>query len=199
MLRKLQEAFTMTNKGVRVVKHAPSGYEHQQGMTCGETNVRTIVDGFGVVFQPLANPPLRVKLFGFSFVKDIQSLFKLNGLSAPIRHASKLDDRAKLKTIQEHIDRDEPVLVAIGNGHIKRGKFSPLARLFLGHFITIYGYNVECQIFYIYDSWLEGVFDGEIPIGNEVRTFAQFLWDWKGTLYYGFIDMDHIYLPVSIN
>jgi hypothetical protein len=168
-------------------------------MTCGETNVRTIVEGFGIPFQSLANPPLRVKFFGFSFVKDIQSLFKLNGLSAPIRHASQMDDHAKLKIIQEHIDRGQPVLLAIGNGHIERGRYSSLARFFIGHFITIYGYDTARELFYIYDAWLEGVFEGEIPIGNEVRTFAQFLQDWRGPLYYGLIDMDHVYLPVTLD
>ena len=157
------------------------------------------MDGFGVPFQPLSNPPLRVRLFGLSYVKDIQNILRLNGLCASIRHASNLDDQARLKTIQDHVDRDEPVLLAIGNGHIRRNTYSSLAHLLLGHFITVYGYNLEQQLFYIYDSWLEGPFDGEIPIGNEVRTFTQFLWDWKGPIYYRLIDMDHVYIPVGVN
>jgi hypothetical protein len=189
----------MMNKGIRTVKYAPSRYVHQQGMTCGETNVRHIVEGFGIPFQPLNNPPLRVKLVGFSYLKDIQNILSLHGLCASICHASQLDDPAKLKTIQSHIDRDEPVLLAIGNGHLKRNTYSSFARLFLGHFITVYGYNVEQQLFYIYDPWLEGAFDGEIPVGNEVRTFAQLLWDWQGPIYYPLIDMDHVYMPVHSN
>lgn len=187
----------MSTNGDRVVTYVPSKYERQQGMTCGETNVKTIIEGFGKEYQPMSNPPVRVHLYGFSFVKDIQRLVELNGLSTHIHHAKKYDDQTKLKTIQNHIDREEPVLIAIGNGHLERNKFSRIAELFLGHFITIYGYNPNRKVFYIYDAWLKGNFDGEIPIGNEVRTYSQLLSSWKGPLYYGLIGMRHIYMPVS--
>ncbi|MBA3075069.1 MAG: hypothetical protein FP831_15805 [Anaerolineae bacterium] len=186
----------MAKIGDRVITHTPARYERQQGMTCGETNVRTIVEGFGKEYHPMSNPPVRVHLYGFSFVKDIQRLVELNGLVTYIQHASKLDDQTKIETIQKHIDHNEPVLIAIGNGHLKRNKFSRLAQLMLGHFITIYGYNADQKVFYIYDAWLEGEFDGEIPVGNEVRTYAQLLSSWKGPLYYGLINMRNIYLPM---
>lgn len=187
----------MATNGDRVVTCVPSKYEPQQGMTCGETNVKTIVEGFGKKYQPMSNPPIRVHFYGFSFVKDIQCLVEQNGLTTHIQHASRCDDQKKIEIIQNHINQNEPVLIAIGNGHLKRNKFSKLAQLLLGHFITIYGYNPDRKVFYIYDAWLEGEFEGELPIGNETRTYAQLLSSWKGPLYYGLIHMRNIFLPIS--
>lgn len=187
----------MAINGDRVITHAPARYERQQGMTCGETNVKTIVEGFGKVYQPMINPPWRVGLFGFSLVKDIQSLFSLNGLTSSIHFAKGVDDQSRIKIIQNHIDQNEPVLIAIGNGHLKRNKFSRFAQLLLGHYITIYGYNPDRKVFYIYDAWLDGDYDGDLPVGNEVRTFSQLLSSWKGPFYYGLINMMNVYLPVS--
>ncbi|MBN1373488.1 MAG: hypothetical protein JW987_16235 [Anaerolineaceae bacterium] len=188
----------MSNDAVKIVRNKLSSYPRQEGMTCGETNARTIVEGFGRSYKPLASPPLRVKWVGFSYPRDIETLLRHNGLSASVRHASRLEDPARLKLIMAHIDRDEPVILAIGDGHLQRNTDSPLARLFVGHFITVYGYNLEQQIFYIYDSWLDGDFDGEIPVGNEVRSFSVLLRDWRGPLYYPLIGMKHIYIPVSV-
>jgi hypothetical protein len=182
---------------VTIVDHIPRQYERQQGLTCGEQNVRTIIAGFDLPFYALTQPPLRVKLLGFSFLKDIQRLLKTNGLSAPIRHASRLDAAGKLRTLTDHIDRGEPVLLAIGNGHLSRERYVPLARFFIGHFITVYGYHARHEVFYIYDSYLKGAYQEDLPAGNEVRTFQEILRDWQGPFYYRFIGMDHVYLPVS--
>jgi len=127
------------NSVVTVVKYTPKNYDHQKGLTCGEYNVRGILDGFNIPHQTPDSLRLRVRVFGLSFIKDISILLQTHGLSAPVRHASNLTDHLRLKTIKEHIDKDEPVLVAIGNGHLKRNVYSPIARMLIGHFITVYG------------------------------------------------------------
>jgi len=187
----------MTHSVVGVVKYAPKSYAHQKGLTCGEYNVRGILDGFSIPYQVPDSQRLRVSIFGLSFINDISTLLQVHGLSAPVRYASKLADNAKLKTVQDHIDKDEPVLLAIGNGHLSRNLYSPIARILIGHFITVYGYNTGKEIFYVYDPYLEGPYHEEIPVGNEVRTFGEFLRDWNGPFYYRFINMDHVYVPVS--
>jgi hypothetical protein len=72
-----------------------------------------------------------------------------------------------------------------------------LGRFVVGHFITVYGYNLTDELFYVYDSWVRGVYEKEIPIGNAVRSFTQFLLDWQGPVYYKLIQMDHVYMPVT--
>lgn len=187
----------MKNAVIKAVRHAPKSYNHQKGLTCGEYNIRGILEGFNISYQPPAKKPLRVRVFGLSFIEDIGMLLRIHGLSASIRHASNLRDNERLKIIKEHIDKDEPVLVAIGNGHLKRNVYCSIARIFIGHFITVYGYNANKDIFYVYDPYLKGIYREEIPVGNEVRTFREFLRDWNGPFYYRFINMDHVYIPVS--
>ena len=189
----------MLENNKKIVKFHPSDYETQKGLTCGETNAKTIIQGFGKVYQPLENTPLRVKIFGFSFVKDMLKLINANGLYASIQYASGIDDNERLAIIRNHIDYDVPVLIAIGNGHIRRGEYNPILRYLVGHFITVYGYDDKEEVFYVYDSYLKGSYEGNLPVGNEVRTYREFLADWQGPIYYSLIKMKHVYLPVSQN
>lgn len=187
----------MSETKPKIVKFSPARYEQQAGLTCGEYNVRGILEGFQIRYQPFEKSPLRIKMFGFSFVKDISALLQKHGLNAPLRFAKNKSDQDRLKIITSHLDQDEPVLLAIGNGHLARGRYSRLARFFVGHFLTILGYDSDKQIFFVYDSYLKGSYQGTIPAGNDVRTFKELLNAWNGPFYYPLINMDHIYIPVK--
>jgi hypothetical protein len=189
----------MNLKGNIIVRHAPEHYPRQEGLTCGEANLKGILAGFHIPYKPPESLRLRIRLFGYSFIKDISELLEIHGLSAPVRHANHLADQEKLKVIKRHLDNDQPALLAIGNGYLRRGVYTPLARYFIGHFITIYGYSDNDRVFYVYDPYLEGSFPGEIPVGNDTRTFNELLRDWQGPLYYKLIGMDHVYIPAGIN
>ncbi len=179
----------------RIVAHLPSSYPHQEGLTCGETNVRTIVDAFGKPFRDLDPPPFRTKLVGYAFIRDIQRLFEHNGLVAPISHATRRSDAERIATLCACIDRDEPAMLAIGNGHVRRDRYVRRLRYVVGHFITIYGYDADDRAFFVHDPYLTGPAPVGLPAGNEVRSFETLLWDWRGPVYYPLIGMDHIYLP----
>lgn len=178
-----------------IVRNAPVHYPHQEGLTCGETNIKGILDGYNIPYRPSKSPRLRIRLFGYSFVQDISELLEIHGLYAPVRHANHLPDQEKLAVIKRHIDNDEPVLLAIGNGYLQRGVYTPIARFFIGHFITIYGYSDEERFFYIYDPYLKDAFPGEIQVGNDTRSFSELIRDWRGPLYYKLVGMDHVYIP----
>ena len=187
----------MPEASPRIVKFTPTSYKEQAGLTCGEYNVRGILEGFQIPYQPLQKPPLRVRWFGFSFMDDISSLLQNHGLKAPVQFAGKMTDQDRLKLITGHLDRDEPLLVAIGNGHLARDRYSRLARFFVGHFITIFGYDPQKKIFFIYDPYLKGAYQETIPAGNDIRSFQELLSAWNGPFYYPWINMDHVYIPVS--
>jgi hypothetical protein len=189
----------MKLNGEIILKNAPIHYPHQEGLTCGETNIRGILSGFNIPYSPAKSPRLRIRLFGYSFIQDISELLEIHGLSAPIHHANRLTDQRKLEVIQDHIYNGEPVLLAIGNGYLQRGEYTPLARYFIGHFITIYGYSDREKVFYIYDPYLKDPYPGEIPVGNETRTYQELLRDWQGPFYYKLIGMDHVFIPAALN
>ena len=182
-----------------IVKNAPVHYPPQEGLTCGEANIKGILEGFNIPYRPSKSPRLRIGLWGYSFVQDISEALEIHGLYAPISHANHLPDQEKLAVIKGHIDNDEPVLLAIGNGYLQRGVYTPIARYFFGHFITIYGYSDEEESFYIYDPYLKDKYPGEIPAGNETRSFYELLRDWQGPLYYKLIGIDHVYIPSGIH
>ena len=181
-----------------ITRHAPEDYPRQEGFTCGETNLKGILAGYKISYKPPTSIRFRIRLFGYSFIQDISDILKTHGLSAPVSFANHLPDQDKLAIIKNHIDNDQPVLLAIGNGYLQRGVYTPVARLLIGHFITIYGYSNEEQVFYIYDPYLDGSYPGELPAGNDIRSYNELLRDWKGPVYYKLINMDHVYVPIGI-
>ncbi len=182
---------------VNVVPRLPSEYPHQVGLTCGEYNVRAVLDAFCIPYRSDQQPRLRVRAFGLSFVSDLQRALARHGLDAEVRHATELHDESKLALLRGHIDSHEPVILAIGNGHVSRNRDSALARTLAGHFITIYGYDAERDVFFVYDPYLRDEPPEPLPAGNVERTSEEILRDWKGPFYYRSIGMDHVYLPIS--
>jgi len=67
----------MTQSVAAVVKYAPKSYGHQKGLTCGEYNVRGVLDGFNIPYQPPDSSRLRVRVFGLSFIEDISMLLQI--------------------------------------------------------------------------------------------------------------------------
>ena len=182
---------------VNVVPQLPSEYPQQVGLSCGEYNVRTVLDAFDITYRRDERPRLLVRTFGLSFVTDLQRALARHGVDTEIRHATDLHDESRLALLRGHVDSHEPVILAIGNGHLSRTRDSAFARALLGHFITIYGYDAERDVFFVYDPYLQGDPPEPLPAGNVERTSAEMLRDWRGPFYYRFIGMDHVYLPVS--
>jgi hypothetical protein len=183
---------------VNVVPLLPSAYPRQVGFTCGEYTVRTVLDAFDVEYRPPEHPRIRERLFGLSFTTDLRDALVRHGIDADIRHATELHDESRLALLRGHVDSHEPVILAIGNGHLTRDRDSALVRTMVGHFITIYGYDAERDAFFVYDPYLEGDPPEPLPAGNVERTSGEILRDWRGPFYYRFIGMDHVYLPVSV-
>lgn len=182
---------------VSVVPVLPSRYPHQVGLTCGEYNVRAMLDAFAIEYRPERRPRLRVRVFGLSFVSDIRTELARHGVDAQIHRATELHDESRLALLRGHVDSHEPVILAIGNGHLSRTKDSATVRAVVGHFVTVYGYDAQRDVFFVYDPYLRGEPPRPLPAGNVERTSEEILRDWKGPFYYRFIGMDHVYLPVS--
>lgn len=180
---------------VSVVPSLPADYHAQVGLTCGEYNVRTALDAFGVDYH--AEERLRPRLFGLSFVADIRAALVRHGLDAEIRHATDLHDESRLALLRGHIDSHEPVILAIGNGHSSRERDPVPARALVWHFITIYGYDAEREVFFTYDPCLKSESPQSLPAGNVERTTDEILRDWNGPFYHRWIGVDHVYLPIS--
>lgn len=166
-------------------------------MSCGETNARSVIESFGRAYRRPSSPGLWVRLFGYSLLKSLQALFESHGVDAPIRSAAGLDDSRKLDLLQSHLEAGYPVVIAIGNGHLHRGQYRPAARLILGHYLTLYGFDDPTETFFVYDSYLDGQPDGWLPAGNETRTYSEILRDWSGPIYYPVLGRRYVYIPTT--
>lgn len=180
----------------RLVDGLPKSYPRQVGLTCGETNAKSVVASFGLPYRPFRSS-IWVRLVGYSLLNDLRQLLEAHGLSATIHQAGELDDASKIEVLRRHVDHGSPTILSIGNGHLRRGHYLPWARLLVGHYITIYGYDDAPHVFYIYDSCLRGDPPHRLPAGNETRTYAELLRDWKGPIYYGLIGRNYAYISVS--
>jgi hypothetical protein len=188
---------TMMGYAINTVPARPTSYPRQAGLTCGEFNARALIDAYGIEFTPDPSPRLRVRMFGMSFLSDLAATLVRHDLDAEVRTAAGLHEESQLALLRGHIDSHEPIILAIGNGHLSRDRDSAVARNLIGHFVTVYGYDAEREVFFVYDPYLEGDPPVPLPIGNVVRTADEILRDWRGPFYYRWIGMDHAYISVS--
>lgn len=179
-----------------VVAALPPGYPRQTGLTCPEANARSVIAAFGLSYAP-PPPTWTVRRVGYSLLRDLSRLLRHAGLDAPVRMARRMTDAQRLDLLRAHLDRGEPVILAVGNGHLSRDRDSALARALLGHYLTLYGYDDARGVFYVYDSYLPGEPPEPLPAGNDARGYADLLRSWRGPVYYPLIGRFHAYLPVS--
>lgn len=181
----------------KIAVSLPSSYPKQKGMSCGETNARSVIESFGLSYQRPPSPGLSVRLFGYSLLGSLQTLFESHHVRAPIRSAAGNDETKKLDLLRSHLETGYPVVIAIGNGHLRRGEYYPAARLILGHYLTLYGFDDPTETFFVYDSYLDGHPDCWLPAGNETRTYSEILRDWRGPFYYPLIGRRYVYIPIT--
>lgn len=105
------------------------------------------------------------------------------GMSAEAKTAEHLSTEERLTLLKRLLANDTPVMIRIGNGYLPNGKYLTMLGKVVGHWITLWGYNDEERVFYVYDSVVpKKRYDKDIPIGNKKRTYAEISRDWKGAL-----------------
>lgn len=177
-----------------LVQPPSGGFPRQRGLTCGEVNARSVIDALSASPRGPIRPRWTVRLFGYSLIRDIRDLLRTHGLEPRVNGAGGLSDEEKLEVLTRAIDAGSPVIVAIGNGHLRRGVDRTWARRLFGHYLTVFGYDAGGETFFVYDSYLAGEPDEPLPIGNDTRTREEMLRDWKGPIYYRAIGRDHVFI-----
>jgi len=180
----------------KTLTRAPKEYLEQGLTQCGAYSVKAILSAYGKddknhprEYQPNFLAKYTGIEFGLiSWPKILQSY----GISAQRGDTKNLSDEQRIELLKKIIDEDKIVMLRIGNGFSKSGKYNSFVASFLGHWITLWGYNDKEKVFYIYDSYISlKRHDKTIPIGNVKRTYAEIVRDWgKGfppTRRYSFI------------
>lgn len=170
------------NKSIVLKKH-PKEYLKQDLHHCGACSVKGILSAYGKDNKKYPgdyHASIIKRILGYRTIGRSYwlNLLKSYGLNAKINTLSQLTDKSKLKVLTNLLDKKTPIMITVGNAYLPNGKFNHLLGSFLGHWITLWGYNKKEKVFYIYDSSIPTkLFNKDIPVGNVKRTYAELLRD----------------------
>ena len=174
------------------VKHTltirPKEYLQQQGPShCGAYSVKAILSAYGkdTKGHPKEyHPGLLGKITGATLGREYWvNVLKSYGIKAEAKTGEELTDVKKLETLRKILADNRPVMLAIANAYNSQGRYIPVRRFFVGHWITLWGYDDREQTFHVYDSCVpKERYDKAIQIGNTKRTYKQVLRYWEGSL-----------------
>lgn len=173
---------TEVKKVVLTIK--PNEYLSQGLSNCGLFSIKGILSAYGLdnkgdPREYHSNLFSRVTsiTFGKNYYTDILSSY---GVDSEMKFAENLTDEERLRTLKELLVKQKPAMIRIGNGYFFSNKYNPISGKLLPHVITLWGYDDNKKIFYVYDSGLpQKVWDKSIPIGNTTRTYNEILRDWN--------------------
>lgn len=168
---------------IKILTRRPKEYLEQGLTQCGAYSVKAILNAYG------KDDKKHPRDYNLHFLGKYTSITGNNtwpkvlrsyGVPAQKRSNTRnLSNEERIELLKKIIDEDKMVMLWIGNGYSKNGKYSPFRAFFVGHWITLWGYNDGEKVFYIYDAYVSlKRHDKTIPIGNTKRTYAEIIRDW---------------------
>lgn len=197
---------TLPNKFILSIK--PKEYLKQGFSHCGVYSVKAILSAFGKDAnkrpQDYHQDWLRRKSLSLTFGKHYyDKIFESNGIQAETTTAKNVSDTEKLNILKRLLTKNVPIMIRIGNGYTFSNRYSPFWGRIILHWITLWGYDDESQLFYVYDSAFPREFweANKLPIGNTKRKYQEILRDWKfgkwNPLAWSTWAEDYVYLKVQ--
>ena len=165
-----------------VVSKKPKEYL-KQGLTgCGAYAVKGILSAYGKddKHHPLEYSIIAVLPFIPTWRRWVKIL-RSYGLDARCDFARRLSPKERLVRLKELLRQDTPVMLLIGNGYRGCGTWHKWQWRIVSHWITLWGFDDEKGLFYIYDSCVpKKCYDMSLPTGNVARSYEQVLRDMEG-------------------
>jgi hypothetical protein len=180
-----------------IVSRKPKEYL-KQGLTgCGAYSVKGILSAYG---KDDKRHPLQYSITAVLPIiatwRRWVRILRGYGLNAERRSVKGLSSECRLSTLKGLIQQDTPVMLSIGNGYRGCGVWSKWQWRVVNHWITLWGFDDEKNLFYIYDSAVpKRCYDANLPNGNVARSYNQVLRDIEG----GYLTWwrRHIYIYIS--
>jgi hypothetical protein len=162
----------------------PDKYLSQGISNCGLFSIKGILSAYGL--DEKADPReyhtnlicrLTSISWGENYYKNILASYSVD---SDLGFAENISDEKKLDLLKKLLSNNTPVMIRIGNGYFTSDKYNSIVGRLLPHWITLWGFDDEPRVFYVYDSgsprsrWAKSV-----PIGNTTRTFDEILRDWR--------------------
>lgn len=167
-----------------VVSKKPKEYLVQGPSHCGTYSVKAILSAFGLDTKGHPKEYHTNKfgrLTGLTLGKRYWiNILKSYGFDSKIDSADNLSDEEKISFLKTLLSKDTPVMIRIGNGYYHGKEYNPILGKIVVHWITLWGYDDQKQIFFVYDSgMLKKHWDKNLPTGNTIRTYQEILRDWN--------------------
>lgn len=167
-----------------ILSSKPNQYLSQGLSNCGLFSVKGILSSYnlddkGDPREYHSNPVSRLTsvTWGRNYYIDILTSY---GIDSKMGFAEHISENKKLDLLKELLSNNTPVMIRIGNGYLSSGKYDQIMGKLMPHWITLWGYDDEKRIFYVYDSGLtEKVWNKSLPIGNTTRSYSEMLRDWS--------------------
>lgn len=162
----------------------PKNYLKQGLSHCGVYSLKAILSAYSkdVKDHPKEYHSNWIGRHFFSFATGkyyYDNIFVSYGIKTKTQSAEHLSSQEKLNLLRTLLSKSTPVMIRIGNGYLT-DKYNPILGPLIPHWITLWGYDDNKRIFYVYDSGLPVKhWDKSLPIGNTTRTYNEMLRDWN--------------------
>jgi len=167
-----------------ILSKKPKQYLKQGISHCGVYSVKAILSAYGK--DDKGHPKeyqtnwIGKNLFSLATGKDYyDKIMASYGIVSKTQSAENLSNEEKVELLKKLLSKDTPVMIRIGNGYLGRS-YNPIVGKLAPHWITLWGFDDQKQIFYVYDSALAiKYWNKTLPIGNTTRMYQEILRDWK--------------------
>lgn len=167
-----------------IVSRRPKEYLKQGPTGCGVFSVKGILSAYGK--DDKTHPFQYLPLSFVPFVTNsshLVNILRSYGMDARMSLLRGMSNEEMITTLKNALRMDAPVMLAIGNGYRGNGIWSKIRWQLISHWITLWGFDDDKNIFYIYDSAVPLQYHNKnIPIGNVSRTYKQVARDIRGGL-----------------
>lgn len=165
-----------------VVSRKPKEYLKQGPTGCGAFSVKGILSAYGK--DDKAHPFQYLPLSAIPFVTNSfhwVNVLRSYGMNACMQSLRGMTNDQIVITLKDILQKDTPIMLSVGNGYRGNNIWSRIRWQLVQHWITLWRFDDEKSIFYIYDSCVPPrYYDKNIPTGNVARTYHQVTRDIHG-------------------
>lgn len=166
-----------------IVSGRPNEYRVQRFSGCGAYSAKAVLEAYGrsVPTDPFDLYPRYLPRWFRGIPSSPQHWlrsFASRGLAAKLCWVGGRGPSERLALLKKALDSDAVVMVRMGNGYLRSGRYVPVIAWFIGHWVTLWGYDDATGTFYVYDSCVpRDRYDRSVPSGNTRRIYEDLLRD----------------------
>lgn len=178
-----------------ILPFRPKTYPYGGNSNCGVLTAKTILSSYGydIGEDPNAYHPNKfAKITGWTLPGMLKRILNKNGLPVEIKF-TRASAEEKIHLLKSLVQEGQPIVLMIGSISPKKiatfppwAQFVPrvLSKIVL-HWITIWGFDDERRVFYVYDSSVPVGKADSVPIGNRAITYKKTVTSWNAGLLTG--------------